>query len=106
MHEVALLRARVEELEEANSTLSKRRRAKKTRIRNGGTLSTEEAKDLIEQRALKDQLRSEKRQKRAQKQGPSRATRRCRNCRGLGHTSNNCTKAEETAVESCIEVAN
>ena len=106
MHEVALLRARVAELEEANSTLSKRRRAKKTRIRNRGTLSIEEAKDLIEQRALKDQLRSEKREERAQRQGGTRATRRCRVCRGLGHTSKNCTKVEETAVESCIEVAN
>jgi hypothetical protein len=106
IQKVVLMEARIKELEEANSTLSKRRRAKKTRIRNGGTLSTEEAKDLIEQRALKDQLRSEKREKRAQRQGGTRAARRCRRCRELGHTSKNCTKAEETAVESCIEVAN
>ena len=47
MHEVALLRSRVTELEEANERLSKRRKAKKTRLQKGGSLSVQEAEDLV-----------------------------------------------------------
>ena len=47
MHEVALLRSRITELEEANERLSKRRRAKKTRLQKGGSLSVQEAEDLV-----------------------------------------------------------
>ena len=43
MHENALLQAEVKTLREANSSLAKRRRAKKTRLRQGGTLEIGEA---------------------------------------------------------------
>jgi hypothetical protein len=49
MHEVALLRSRITELEEANERLSKRRKAKKTRLQKGGSLSVQEAEDLVAQ---------------------------------------------------------
>ena len=49
MHEVALLRSRISELEEANKRLSKRRRLKKTRLQKGGSLSVQEAEDLVAQ---------------------------------------------------------
>ena len=45
MHEVALLRAEVGELREANSTLSKRRKAKEKYLRNGGSLTAQDARD-------------------------------------------------------------
>ncbi|KAI1359367.1 hypothetical protein F5Y08DRAFT_81064 [Xylaria arbuscula] len=38
MHQVALLRAEVQDLHEAYQTLSKRHRAKKMRVRQGGSL--------------------------------------------------------------------
>jgi hypothetical protein len=47
IHEVALLRSRITELEEANERLSKRRKAKKTRLQKGGSLSVQEAEDLV-----------------------------------------------------------
>jgi hypothetical protein len=46
MHEVVLLKARVKELESANEALSKRRRAKKSRIRAGRPLNIYDAIDL------------------------------------------------------------
>jgi hypothetical protein len=94
----------VAKLTQASSTLSKRRRAKETRIGNRGTLSTEKSRYIIEQRTVRGQLRAERREKRAQKQGATRAARRCRVCRGLGYTSRNCTGTKETAVELSIEV--
>jgi len=39
MHEVAFLRTEVSALQKANKGLSKRRRAKKTRVRLGGSLT-------------------------------------------------------------------
>ena len=47
MHKVALLRSRITELEEANERLSKRRKAKKTRLQKGGSLSVQEVEDLV-----------------------------------------------------------
>ncbi|KAJ3551518.1 hypothetical protein NPX13_g11344 [Xylaria arbuscula] len=106
MHEVALLKARVEELEEANATLSKRRKAKKRRICNGGSLTAQDGKDLTDQRRVEEELREERRRSRGQGQRVTRRVARCRRCGTTGHNSRNCPAAEETAVESTIEVAN
>ena len=46
-HENTLLSAEVRTLRAANEALSKRRRAKKTRIRQGGALTVEDAQDII-----------------------------------------------------------
>lgn len=48
MHEVALLRSEVSSLRKANEVLSKRRRAKKTRVKLGGSLTVQDAKDLLD----------------------------------------------------------
>jgi hypothetical protein len=46
MHQLALLKAENQSLRQANETLSKRRRAKKTRLRQGGSLSQQDAEAL------------------------------------------------------------
>ena len=48
MYEVALLRSEVSSLCKANEVLSKRRRAKKTRVQLGGSLTIQDAKDLLD----------------------------------------------------------
>jgi len=57
MHEVALLYTEVFALRKAE--LSKRRRAKKTRVRLGGSLTVQEAQDLLDQKAVREQLAQE-----------------------------------------------
>ncbi len=49
-YEMTLLSAEVRILRAANEALSKRRRAKKARIRQGGILIIEDAQDLMAQR--------------------------------------------------------
>ena len=49
MYKVALLRSQITELKEANKRLSKRRKLKKTRLQKGGSLSVQEAEDLVAQ---------------------------------------------------------
>jgi hypothetical protein len=51
-HEMTLLSAEVRTLRAANEALSKRRRAKKTRVRQGGALIVEDAQDLIAQKDI------------------------------------------------------
>jgi len=47
MHKVALLRSEVSSLRKANEALSKRQRAKRTRIQLGGLLTLQDAMDLL-----------------------------------------------------------
>ena len=49
MHEVALLRSEVSSLRKANEALSKRRRAKRTRIQLGGSLAVQDAQEALGQ---------------------------------------------------------
>ncbi|EMT73510.1 hypothetical protein FOC4_g10000545 [Fusarium odoratissimum] len=48
MHENALLRAQVRDLQQANETLSRRRRAKRTRLQKGGVIIVWEAREVID----------------------------------------------------------
>lgn len=48
MHQMVLMKDRIRDLEEANRTLSKRRREKKTRNRQGGSLTIRDAQDVID----------------------------------------------------------
>ena len=64
MHEVALLRAEAGELREANSTLSKRQKAKEKYLQNGGSFTAQDAKDLVDQRRVEGKLCEERRRRR------------------------------------------
>ena len=48
-------------LRKANEALSKRRRAKKNRIRQGGALTVEDAHDILAQEEVDEQIRRDKR---------------------------------------------
>ena len=73
-HEVTLLIAEVRTLRKANEALSKRRRAKKTRVRQGGALTIEDVQDVLAQKEVEEQARRDKRSKggRQNKGQPSR----------------------------------
>jgi hypothetical protein len=63
-HEVTLLIAENYTLRVANEALSKRRRAKKTRVRQGGTLTIEDTQDIIAQKDVDEQVRRDVRTER------------------------------------------
>ena len=104
MHEVALLGAEVGELREANSTLSKRRKAKKKYFRNGGSLTAQDARDLVDQRRVEGEIREERRRRRGQQRHAETRARRCGRCGMPGHNSRGCIEDAETVAESTIEV--
>jgi hypothetical protein len=62
MHQIALLYKKIKTLRKANKGLSKYRRAKKTRVRLGGTLMVQDTEDILDQRDVDKQVAQETRQ--------------------------------------------
>jgi hypothetical protein len=90
MHQMTLLTTEVNTLRHANEALSKRRRVKKTRLRLGGALNIEEAQELVNQRALEEQIRQESRQSRRSGEGGRTKERTCSRCKQPGHNKRRC----------------
>ena len=59
IHRMSLLKTENRVLREANEALSKRRRAKKTRVQHTGPLTTQGKQDLEDQQAMEKQLMQE-----------------------------------------------
>ena len=94
-YEITLLLAEVRTLRAANKALSKRRRAKKTRVRQGGALTIEDTQDVLAQKEAEEQARRDKRSEggRQNKGQPSR-----RRCGTYGETSHNARTCQDTIV--------
>lgn len=105
MHRVALLEVETSALRKANEVLSKRRRAKKNRIRLGGSLTVQDAYDLLDQKDLDEQIKKEERQSRGLGGQAHRGPRRCGICGKPGHNARTCQKAEEISNVSDSEVS-
>jgi hypothetical protein len=104
MHRVALLEAEVSSLRKANEELSKRRRAKKTRVRLGGSLTIQDAEDLLDQRAIDEQILQENRQSGSRAGGARTKTRCCSICGKPGHNARTCQEAGESSDSSISSV--
>jgi hypothetical protein len=97
MHEVALLRAEVSSLRKANEGLSKRRRAKRTRVQHRGSLSVQEGMDLLDQRDVEERVLQEKRQGSGNAKGSRAKVRCCSICSKPGHNARTCQQARESS---------
>jgi hypothetical protein len=56
IYQIAFLHREVEILRKANEGLSKRRRAKKTRVRLRGTLTVQDTENILDQRDMDEQI--------------------------------------------------
>jgi hypothetical protein len=56
MHKMALLQAEVAELQKINALISKQRRAKKTRVRLGESLNSQNVQNLQNQKGVTRQI--------------------------------------------------
>ena len=94
-HTVTLMDAEIRALREANKALSKRRRAKKTRLRDQGPLTVSNAIDLINAREVDTQIQ---RDLRTNGSGDGRGRggpRRCGKCNNIGHNSRTCQSVDQ-----------
>jgi hypothetical protein len=89
-HEMTLLSAEVRTLRAANEALSKRRRAKKARVREGGALTVEDAQDLLLQKDVEEQAQRDLRTKEGRKKEGQLLIRRCSTCGETGHNARTC----------------
>ena len=103
MHGMALLKAENQKLQLAMELLSKRRRAKKIRLRNGGSLSVQEAEDRIAEIKVDVQVKDEARSEGGRKPRTEVRARRCGNCGEAGHNARTCQIVIEISEEDDSE---
>ena len=96
---MALLKAEVNQLREANALLSKRRRARKSPLRQGGSITIAEGQALQDQKDVEEQIQQENRQTRGSKPRDERKGRRCGICGKNGHNARTCQINVETSNE-------
>ena len=97
-YKITLLSAEVRLLWVANEVLSKRRRAKKTRIRQGGILIVEDIQDIIAQKEAEEQVRRDSRKERASHREGHSSARRYRACEKLGYNTQTCQETIEVFI--------
>ena len=101
MHQVALLQSEVSALRKANEALSKRRRAKRTRVQLGGSLTVQEAQDLLDQKAGGGEEVQETQQDGSGAGGARTKVRCCGVCGKPGHNARTCQEAVD-ALDSAV----
>jgi len=101
MHEVTLLRAENSSLRKADVSLSKRRSAPKSRVRQGGCLSVKDAGVVLHQKSLVKPVQGETRSSKGQSTGTQPRPRHCRSCREAGHNSRTCLKLRNDMLHLC-----
>ena len=92
-HENTLLSAEVRTLRAANEALSKRRRAKKAHVRQGGALTVEDAQDIIAQKDVDEQVRHDVRMAGGSRREGQPSRRHCGICGKAGHNARTCQEA-------------
>jgi hypothetical protein len=97
---MVLLRAETKELRIANERLSKRRRTKKTRLQDGGSLSLQEAIVLMADRGLSGQDCEETSRGGSCTNVGRPHVRLCSNCKKPSHNVRTCQVVCETSEES------
>lgn len=98
-HEVTLLQDRVRTLEKANETLSKRRKAKRTRVQAGGALTVEDAQGLVAQKDADRQKSGRKSVEGGSEEAGPSTLRHCGKCGRTGHNVRTCQEVEEMSDE-------
>jgi hypothetical protein len=100
MHKMALLQAEVAELRKANTLISKRRKAKKTRIRLKGSLNLQNVQDLQDQKDITQQIQQKMRENGAGSNRGQLQQRHYGNCGKLGHNARTCSIDIESSGEA------
>ncbi|KAG6989045.1 Tigger transposable element-derived protein 1 [Fusarium oxysporum f. sp. conglutinans] len=99
MHEMALMRAEIQDLRQANEILSRRRRAKRTRLQNRGKMTVEEGRDLTDQIDIDTQVVAELSKSGDQGRSVRPGVRRCGRCGKAGHNARTCQEGIEASAE-------
>jgi FtsZ-binding cell division protein ZapB len=97
IQKTALLEAENRELREANNILSRRRRAKRTRLQNRGSLTIQEGQDSIDQMDVSTQVLAESSRSGGRGRSVGPGVRRCGVCGKTGHNARTCQVVPEAS---------
>jgi hypothetical protein len=100
MHKMAFLQAEIAEFREANILISKRRRAKKTRIRLGKSLNLQDVQNLQDQKDIAQQIQQKMRENGAGLNRGQSRQRHYGNCGKPGHNARTCSINIELSGEA------
>ncbi|KFY29501.1 hypothetical protein V491_00005 [Pseudogymnoascus sp. VKM F-3775] len=103
MHKMALMQSEIMILRYANETLSMYRRAKRTRLRQGGSLTLAEGHDIQTQKDVEVQVKEEIQQSNGRKPRVETKQRQCGVCGKPGHNARTCQIDVETSEEDDSE---
>jgi hypothetical protein len=100
-HEMTLLSAEVRTLRAANEALNKRRRAKKTRVCQGGALIVQDAQDISAQKDVDKQVRRDIREAGVSRGEGQLSRRRCGTCGKASYNTRTCQ--EDIDISSLLD---
>ena len=104
MHQVALLRSENAALRKANEALSKRRRAKRTRVQLGGSLAVQDAQEALGQEAVGGEGMQEMQPEGSGAGGVRTKVRCCGVCGKPGHNARTCQEVAEASDSAASDV--
>ena len=104
MHQVALLRSENATLRKANEALSKRRRAKRTRVQLGGSLTVQGAQEELGQGAVGGEGVQETQPGGSSAEGVRTKVRCCGVCGKPGHNARTCQEVAEASDSAVSDV--
>jgi hypothetical protein len=99
MHQMTLLKSENQILRQANKTLSRQRRAKRTYLRNGGKMTLDEGREAMDQKDVNTQLVAESSRNHSQRGSARPKERRCGICSKTGHNARTCQVVIEVSGE-------
>jgi hypothetical protein len=104
MHRVALLKTEVASLRNANEGLSKRRRAKRTRVELGRRLAVQDAREALGQEAVSGEGVQETQLGGSGARGVRTTVRCCGVCGKPGHKARTCQDIAEASDSAVSDV--
>ena len=90
IHQVTIILGENESLQRANEVINKRRRAKKLRLQFGGSLSQQDAQDLLDKNSIAEQIKQETQVGIRRKARVQVHARHCGVCSNTGHNMRTC----------------
>lgn len=94
-HRVVLLEAEVRTLQEANEALSKRRRAKRTRLQDGGAINGSQARAIMAEKGVVEEEGRVEEENEGLSKRRRTGSRLCGICRKTGYNERACQEARE-----------
>ena len=96
MHSTVLLKAEVKALQAANEQKKRRERKRKRRIMQGGSLSVQDAEDILQTAKVDAQIRTEVASESSRQVGTKGQQQRYGRCKKIGHNTRTCERCQES----------